>query len=109
MDVQTKSRFQARAKIVKAMAHATRLFILSELAKDECCVCELRQLIGADVSTVSKHLSVLREAGLITSDKRGNQVFYQLRCTCIDPFFDCIESVLKGNAKQQRAAARCCR
>ncbi len=109
MDAQTKSRFEARAKIVKAMAHATRLFLLNELAKDERCVCDLTCLVGADVSTVSKHLSILREAGLVTCEKRGNQVFYQLRCTCIDPFFECIESVIKGNTKRQRDTARCCR
>lgn len=109
MNEKTKARFEARAKIVKAMAHATRLFLLSELAKQERCVCDLTALVGVDMSTVSKHLAVLRDAGLISSEKRGNQVFYCLRCTCIDPFFECLESVVQGNAKRQRDVAKCCR
>ena len=109
MNAKTKARFEARAKILKAMAHASRLFLISELTKGECCVCNLTKLVGADISTVSKHLSILREAGLISSEKRGNQVFYQLRCACIDPFFDCIEDVIKGNTMRQYDAAKCCR
>jgi ArsR family transcriptional regulator len=109
MDSTTKARFQARAKILKAMAHASRLFILNELTKGECCVCDLTELVGADNSTVSKHLSVLREAGLVSSEKRGSQVFYQLSCSCINPFFDCIESVIKSNKNQQNENSRCCR
>ena len=108
MDARTKSRFEARAKVIKAMAHGTRLFILSELTKGERCVCDLTELVGADVSTVSKHLSVLRNAGLITSEKRGNQVFYRLLCSCIDPFFECVESVLQGNKKRMNDDTRCC-
>jgi len=108
LDERTKQRFQARARIVKAMAHATRLFLLNEMTKGERCVCELTALVGADVSTVSKHLTVLREAGLVVSEKRGNQVFYRLRCACIGPFFECIESVVQGNAKRQTEVARAC-
>jgi len=57
--------------------------MLEELEKGERCVCELTRMVGADVSTISKHLSVLKQAGLVTDDKRGNQVFYQLRVPCI--------------------------
>jgi len=99
MNSELKKRYEARAEILKAMAHASRLCVLDELAKGERCVCELTDLIGADTSTVSRHLSVLRNAGLVVSDKRGNQVFYKLKCSCIDPFFNCIESVIKENSE----------
>ena len=99
MDIKLKQMFEARAEILKAMAHASRLCILSELSKAERCVCELTEVIGADTSTVSRHLSVLRNAGLIVSEKRANQVFYKLKCSCIDPFFNCIESVLEENSR----------
>ena len=103
MDAQTQARYQARAKIVKALAHPARLFIVDELAREgERCVCELTEMIGADTSTVSRHLSVLKSAGLIEDDKRGAMVFYRLRTRCITNFFDCIESVLKSNAKAQQ-------
>ena len=101
LDPKTKAQFEARAKIVKAMAHPTRLFIVDVLANEEKCVCELTEMIGADVSTVSKHLSILKGAGIVRDDKRGSQVFYSLRVPCILNFFQCVESVLKANAEEQ--------
>lgn len=103
MNAKTKALFEARAEIVRALAHPTRLFIVQELSKGERCVCELREQIGADLSTVSKHLSVLKNAGLVQDDKRGLQVYYRLRCPCILSFFSCIENVLQENARRQRA------
>ncbi len=85
------------------MAHPTRIFIIEELEKEERCVCDLTDLIGADVSTVSKHLSVLKQAGIVTDDKRGNQVFYRLHVPCILNFFGCVESVLESNARGRAA------
>lgn len=98
-----KTILDARAKVLKAMAHPSRLFILEELDKGERCVCDLTDMIGADVSTVSKHLSVLKQAGIVFDEKRGNQVFYQLRVPCILNFFGCVESVLSEQAKAQIA------
>ena len=98
-----KAILDARAKVLKAMAHPSRLFILEELEKGERCVCDLTDQIGADVSTISKHLSVLKQAGIVQDDKRGNQVFYQLRVPCILNFFGCVESVLSEQAKAHAA------
>lgn len=106
MDAKRQMRFDARAKVVKAMAHATRLFILTELEGGERCVCELTEMVGADVSTVSKHLTVLKNAGLVEDEKRGLQVFYRLRCPCILEFLGCVETVLRTNARAQRAVIR---
>ncbi|MCL5271670.1 MAG: metalloregulator ArsR/SmtB family transcription factor, partial [bacterium] len=63
MDLKTRSQCEARARIIKAMGHPTRVFMVEELSKGERCVCELTEMVGADVSTVSKHLSVLKNAG----------------------------------------------
>jgi len=95
MDKDTKARFEARAVVVKAMAHPTRLFIVDELSRKERCVCELRDMVGSDLSTVSKHLSILKNAGIVADEKRGSQVFYSLRVPCILKFFSCVESVLQ--------------
>jgi ArsR family transcriptional regulator len=103
MDQQRKLHLDARARVLKAMAHPTRLFIIEELEKGEQCVCDLTAMIGADISTVSKHLSVLKQAGIVVDDKRGNQVFYCLRVPCILNFFGCVESVLESRAKDQAA------
>jgi ArsR family transcriptional regulator len=102
----TKNRFEERARVIKAMAHPSRLFIIEELAKRERCVRELTDMIGSDVSTVSKHLSILREAGIITDEKRGLQVYYSLKMPCILNFFGCVENVLKARADSFRKAAK---
>ncbi len=97
MDIQRKKRLQSRANILKALAHPSRLLIVEELAKGERCVCELQKMIGADISTVSKHLAVLKKAGLVHDDKRGLQVFYCLLSPCVMNFFGCIESVIEAH------------
>lgn len=102
MNDKTKKLFEIRATIIKSLAHPTRLFIVDELAHGEKCVCELTALIGADISTVSKHLSILKNAGIIQDDKRGAQVFYTLTCPCVLNFFDCIESVLITRFENQK-------
>jgi ArsR family transcriptional regulator len=83
------------------MAHPTRLFIIDELSRQECCVCELTEMIGADTSTVSKHLTILKNAGLVKDEKRGTMVYYHLRCPCILEFFGCIETVVQTNVREQ--------
>ncbi len=98
--------YEARARIIKAMAHPSRLIIIDELAKEERCVCELTEIIGADTSTVSKHLSVLRNAGIVLDEKRGNQVYYRLRVSCILDFFGCVESVMQAVARDQMRLVR---
>jgi ArsR family transcriptional regulator len=90
-----RAQLEARAGVMKALAHPTRLFIVDELSRGERCVCDLTEMIGADVSTVSKHLSVLKGAGIVLDDKRGVQVFYRLRVPCILNFFGCVEAVLE--------------
>ena len=99
---------EARSRVMKALAHPTRLFIVEELSRGERCVCELTDGIGADVSTVSKHLSVLKGAGLVLDDRRGVQVFYRLRVPCILNFFGCVEAVLEevGRERTRTVAAR---
>jgi len=103
MKPSMQARYEARAKIVKAMAHPTRLFIVDELAKGERCVNELTEMVGADMSTVSKHLTVLKSVGIIMDEKRGLQVFYSLRTPCIMRFFGCVESVMKTVAEENMA------
>jgi len=99
MKTATRSSYKLRAAVIKALAHPSRLLMVEELAKGERCVCELTELVGADISTVSKHLSVLKNAGLVQDDKRGLQVFYRLRCPCVLDFFDCVEAVLQERSR----------
>jgi len=104
MHEKKKRQLEARAQIMKALAHPTRLFVVDELSKGERCVCDLTDMIGADISTVSKHLSVLKQAGIVADEKRGVQVWYRLRVPCILNFFGCVEDVLKANVALARQA-----
>lgn len=106
MDGITRQKYEARARVIKAMAHPSRLFMVDELSRGERCVCELRDMIGADISTISKHLSVLKDAGIVEDEKRGLQVFYRLRVPCILNFFGCVEDVLVANARRGAAVTR---
>jgi len=96
MTNREQARFDARAKILKALAHPTRLYIVDVLSHGERCVRDLTKLVGDDMSTVSKHLSVLKSVGIVGDEKRGAEVFYSLRMGCVMGFFGCLEAVLKG-------------
>jgi DNA-binding transcriptional ArsR family regulator len=104
MKGKRSAKYEARAKIIKALAHPARLLIVDELAeRGQRCVCELTEVIGSDMSTVSRHLAQLKEAGIIEDEKRGKMIFYRLRVKCLPSFFDCIESVIRCNAESQQA------
>lgn len=93
MTADTHSRFNAYATITKALAHPTRLFILDELARREHCVQDLTKMIGVEMPTVSRHLSVLKSAGILQDEKRGARVFYRVRTACVLNVFDCVKAI----------------
>ncbi len=99
MPTTSKQLLEARADVFKALGHPTRLSIVDMLAGGERCVCDINEHIDADMSTVSRHLAVLRNVGILSSDKRGNQVFYRLECPCITSFYGCVESVINGTGQ----------
>jgi DNA-binding transcriptional ArsR family regulator len=86
-----------RVDVIKALAHPSRLMIAEALEDGERCVCDLRDLVGADLSTVSKHLTVMRQAGLLEMEKRGLKVFYRLTCPCLMGFLECVDSLVEGS------------
>lgn len=109
MTSRVNTKHEAWAKVIKAMAHPSRLFIIEELHKGERCVGDLTEMIGADASTVSKHLSVLKNAGLVSDEKRANSIYYTLRCPCIMDFIGCVEDVLSANAREHNNILQCCK
>ena len=98
MNKTDQKKFEKRAEIVKAMAHPSRLYIIDLLNKGEYNVQQITKKVGADISTVSRHLLVLKNAELVTCRKDGLKVWYKLNAPCIDKFFNCIEIVY--NSKQ---------
>jgi ArsR family transcriptional regulator len=99
MTATAQAKYKHQARIFKALAHPTRLFIVDELSHGERCVCELKDMIGVEMPTVSRHLGVLKRAGILEDDKRGLQVFYRLRVPCVLNFFKCVEAVQRDRGK----------
>jgi ArsR family transcriptional regulator len=62
----------------------------------------MTELVGADQSTISKHLAILKDAGFVVMEKQGSMNFYSVRCQCLDQFFGCIESVLRQKIRAQQ-------
>lgn len=97
------AKYEAKAMIIKAMAHPTRLLIIEELSKQEHCVCELTEMVGADTSTVSKHLAILKNAGIVADEKRSQMVYYRLIMPCTLNFLFCLDNVILEKAKEHLA------
>ncbi|MGB6337766.1 MAG: metalloregulator ArsR/SmtB family transcription factor, partial [Thermoanaerobaculia bacterium] len=104
LEGQTKRRLTAQARVIKALAHPTRLFLVEELSREERCVCELAEMVGSDMSTVSKHLALLRQAGIVQDDKRGKKVFYRLRMNCALDFTSCASAILEETSRRRLEA-----
>lgn len=89
MNAIDNPRLAMQARIFKALGHCSRLLMVEALRGGEKCVCDLQALVGADMSTISRHLSVLREAGIVASEKRGTSIYYRLALPCLGRFLSC--------------------
>lgn len=87
---------EREAELFKAIGNPTRLGIVKALAHGERCVNEIAGASGVDVSTVSLHLTRLRNAGVVTREQRGKNVFYKLASPQMAGILRCI------------SAGRCC-
>ena len=106
MSAKTLSKPKAllRAHVIKSLAHPSRIQMVEALGGGEMCVCELAEIVGADMSTVSKHLALLKSAGLVSVEKRGLNQYYRLKCPCLAGFFQCVEGINKTNSLSMREA-----
>ncbi len=102
MDRNEKALYEAKAAVLKALGHPTRLWMAEQLAKGERCVCEFVREIDADFSTVSKHLLILKQAGIVEDEKRGLNVYYKLKVPCILNSMNCVEAVLASQLQSQK-------
>ena len=94
-------------EIFKALGSPGRLTLVRTLMNGERCVCDLVQAFGLGWSTTSKHLDVLREAGVVTSQKRGQKVFYRLELGCVGHFISCLDQARSGRASRAVCDAGC--
>ena len=96
---KTPADFRKRADVFKALSNPNRLLIVDSLSAGERCVAELTELVGLDMSTVSNHLAVLRNVGLLADERRGTQVFYSLKTPCVTNIFCCLDEFCAGNER----------
>lgn len=87
--------FTKQAKMLRALAHESRLMIVDRLSRGECSVGDLHELVGGDLSTVSKHLALLRAHGIVEDRREKTTVYYRLLTPCVCNFFTCAMQVLK--------------
>ncbi|MFO1490675.1 MAG: metalloregulator ArsR/SmtB family transcription factor [Kiritimatiellia bacterium] len=95
--------YTTASEVFKALGNPIRLMVVDVLANGERCVNDLAELAGCDQSTMSGHLSALRLRGMITMERRANQVFYRLKDPCLTQIFCCIldRPAGKGAAKSR--------
>jgi DNA-binding transcriptional ArsR family regulator len=97
--MKTRDVFRQQARVLRVLANESRLMIVDRLNRGECSVGELTEMVGTDVSTVSKHLAMLRAHGIVEDRRQGNQVFYRLLTPCVCNFFTCATQVLKERSR----------
>ena len=91
---------EARARILKALAHPARVILVEALSRGDRCVGELQPLVKIDPSVLSRHLAQLKQAGIITERKAGVKGIHHLACPCILQALDCTLGVLRAEAKR---------
>ena len=104
MTKEERNRSQAVSEVFKALGHPSRVFIVEKLKEADYCVCELNELIGVDMSTVSRHLSILKKAGIVKDRKEGTTVYYSLACNCLSQMLSGVENILRMQLESQTAA-----
>ena len=91
--------FSRQAKMLKVLGNESRLMIVDRLSRGECSVGDLRELVGSDLSTVSKHLALLRAHGVVEDRREGTTVYYRLLTPCVCNLFTCVAQVLTERSR----------
>jgi len=97
---EKQKQCETRAEIIKALAHPSRVLIAESLVDGEKCVRELTEIVGADMSTVSRHLSQMRQVGLVESEKRGLNHYFRVACPCLLDFFRCVDLIARTHSDE---------
>lgn len=103
MQEHARLKAVARAEVLKALSHPTRIYIVDLLDREgPRCVCEVAEELSADMSTVSRHLTQLKQAGVLKDEKRGTTVYYSLACDCISGFMDGLELIIRKRHEREQ-------
>ena len=94
--------FESQAAILKALGQPTRLQILNLLKDGEHCVCEIFPAINQEQANVSKHLSILKQAGILESRKDGLRIIYRIKYQEALDLLKGVSRMLKTQVQEQR-------
>ena len=92
---------KARADVLKALAHPTRVLILDALSREDHCVNDLRRLAATSLPTLSRHLDKLKKVGIVTERRAGKRVIHHLATPCMLQALGCTVEALKSVKKRQ--------
>ncbi len=103
MEAVEKERLRLKAEVFKAMGHPLRLAVIELLRDGEKCVCDIVAHTGTGMSNISKHLSILKKAGIVSDRRDGLRIMYSLTMPCAIDFARCVEGVVIKRLDDQRS------
>jgi DNA-binding transcriptional ArsR family regulator len=106
MDAQAIRLYKLKADVLAAAGHPIRLAIIDFLKDGEQCVCDISSYVAAKRSNVSRHLGILLKAGVVEQRKDGLKMMYSLRTPCVLNFMQCVDGVLRANAREANELLR---
>lgn len=95
-----------KAQFFRALAHPIRIRILEHLVRGERCVQELQEVLGLEQPVVSQQLAVLRNQGIVTSQKQGLSVRYALRDPAVGALLDVARRIFNNQLVDSRGMLR---
>lgn len=95
---------ELQSEVLKALSHPTRIEIVYMLQEGPLCVCEIVDILKGEYSNISRHLTKLARAGVLSTEKKGTSIYYALSCPCIVNFLNCINNIIiTGDDKRSKA------
>jgi len=82
-------------KLFKSLGHPVRLKIVKKLGRERLCVCELQEDVEFSQSNLSQHLKILRDSGILTGEKEGLKVMYQVKDFRVLEMLDLAEEIVE--------------
>jgi ArsR family transcriptional regulator len=98
--------FERKSEILKAMAQPTRLKILEILKDGERCVCDIYPALEEAQPNVSKHLNLMKRAGILDSRKEGLRIIYWIKSPEVLEILERAEAILRREIQEDQRALR---